>query len=463
MLERFSIRTQILGLFTILSFIILLITATLALNNIAVVGDKTEAIATDTMIDQIHRNMLLSSAESANVIERKAFTAFSTIQALANSAEQILSDDIFKETISYSDLEINLISDVYENVESGFLLSNSTSTYYVPDTTILTSEINSTIQKSANIDTIFNPLFHNNPEFQWFNLVINEGRVLRRFPGSMISQDRNYDPTVESWYSQAILTGGPIFTPPNYESTIGKWVITIAIPLYNANGDNIGVMSGDLSLNAIQEKVGEIQFLDTGFASLILRYPIPAFNGMVVAHQDWDPSRGTITKLSEIETNKDGSSALTTNHELDLLTSDPHVSEYIKNGETFLISNTRPIFEVFVLLIIVLEHEAINGVIQIQKEIDNTEGHIILASIIISILTFISVLTIGLVISNRISRPITQLSDTATKIVANVTEKDFINNVNFDPDGAQNDEIGNLQRSFSSMIKSLKSANLKKK
>lgn len=463
MIEKYSIRTQILILFTILSFVILLITAGLALNNISTVGDKTTSIASDAMIDQIHRNMLLSSKESANVIERQAFTAFSTIQALADSAEQILVDDIFEETQSYSDLEVSGISDAVEDIDYGFLLSKSTSTHYTPTSTILSLEINSTIKKSANMDLIFKSLFEDNPEFLWFKLVITEGKIMRRFPGSLISADRNFDPTVETWYSQAILTNGPIFTPPNYETNIGKWVITIAIPLHNADGDNIGVVSGDLTLNAIQAKVGEIQFLDTGFASLILRYPIPAFNGMVVAHRDWDPSRGTVSKLSEIEVNKDGSPAITTLHEVDLLTTEPHVSNYVKDGEKFLVSNTLPIFDVFVLLIIVQEQEAINGVIKIQEEISTTEDQIILAAIIISILTFISVLAIGLTLSNRISAPIVELSDTARRIVANVTEKDYLDGVNFDPDDLQDGEIGNLQRSFSSMIESLKSANSKKK
>ncbi|MHA2278887.1 MAG: PDC sensor domain-containing protein, partial [Candidatus Kariarchaeaceae archaeon] len=257
MLEKFSIRAQILGLFTVLSFVILLITASLALNNIASIGDKTETIATEAMVEQIHRNMLLSSDESANVIERKAFTAFSTVQALADAASQILSDDIFEETSTYSDLEVNSISDAYSDVEYGFLISKNTSTYYTPDSTTLTLAINSTIKKSANLDTIFSSLFQDNPEFLWFNLVITKGKILRRFPGSLVSVDRNYDPTVEAWYAQSILQGEPIFTPPNYEVNIGKWKITIAIPLYDGNGDNIGVMSGDLTLNAIQDKVGE--------------------------------------------------------------------------------------------------------------------------------------------------------------------------------------------------------------
>ncbi|MHA2100995.1 MAG: hypothetical protein ACW99A_20160, partial [Candidatus Kariarchaeaceae archaeon] len=203
MLEKFSIRAQILGLFTVLSFVILLITASLALNNIASIGDKTETIATEAMVEQIHRNMLLSSDESANVIERKAFTAFSTVQALADAASQILSDDIFEETSTYSDLEVNSISDAYSDVEYGFLISKNTSTYYTPDSTTLTLAINSTIKKSANLDTIFSSLFQDNPEFLWFNLVITKGKILRRFPGSLVSVDRNYDPTVEAWYAQS--------------------------------------------------------------------------------------------------------------------------------------------------------------------------------------------------------------------------------------------------------------------
>jgi len=42
------------------------------------------------------------------------------------------------------------------------------------------------------------------------------------------------------------------------------------------------------------------------------------------------------------------------------------------------------------------------------------------------------------------------------QIASNVTEKDYIQQIDFDDSLAQNDEIGELSKSFSSMIKSMK-------
>lgn len=452
-------------MFTILSFVILMISASLAINNIDVVGDETETIASDAMIEQVHRNMQLSAAEAAGVIERKAFTAFSTVQALADAAGQILTDekDIFGEKQSYSDLNINSVPNAEDDPEYGFQVSKTTSTYYIPSSTILTSEINSIINRSANLDVIFESLLSDNPEFVWFNLIITEGKIERRFPGSLVSSNRNFDPTIEPWYLQAVFQRAPIFTPPVYISALGRWTITIAIPIIDSSDNIIAVMSGDLSLTAIREKVGEISFLKSGFAALILRYPDPNYNGMIVAHPDWNPSTGGITKLTQVETNSDGSDALTQAQELTLITANPYIEEFAKNDENYLIANTKPIFEVFVLLIIVAEDEALDGVAQIHEDINSTQNQITSLTIFVSILTITGVLVIGLFISNNITRPISQLSTSAQNIVSKVTERDYIDTMSYDATNADQGEIGNLQRSFSSMIEALKRDSKKNK
>ena len=137
MLEKFSIRSQILGSFTIIATLSWIIISTLTLGNIALVGDTTGDLATDALDDQVKRNMLLTSRENARIIENKAYNAEAIVRSLSNAAEQLFSNDpgiaVYNYKESFLDLNISNIPGVTNNGEyNNKLISTFASSYYSP-------------------------------------------------------------------------------------------------------------------------------------------------------------------------------------------------------------------------------------------------------------------------------------------------------------------------------------------
>ena len=70
-LERFTIRDQILVSFAVITTISVLVISGLAIANVNIVGNATEDESSNALESQITRNMQKTSAENAQIIERK--------------------------------------------------------------------------------------------------------------------------------------------------------------------------------------------------------------------------------------------------------------------------------------------------------------------------------------------------------------------------------------------------------
>jgi len=77
-----------------------------------------------------------------------------------------------------------------------------------------------------------------------------------------------YDPRSRPWYVDATQSGQTILTEPYIDTNIGKLVITIASPLLRKNGEQWGVVGGDLQLDTIVKKINSLNFDNKGFAFL---------------------------------------------------------------------------------------------------------------------------------------------------------------------------------------------------
>ncbi|UCE12299.1 MAG: hypothetical protein JSV04_08860 [Candidatus Heimdallarchaeota archaeon] len=454
MLEKLDLRTQILGSFIILASIILLVISSIALININLVGGNTQRLATKAMDDQINRNMLLSANETAQIIERKVYTAEAIVKSLANAVEQLFSSDLdvygFKS--SYLDLNVSNIpqSKIHENYS--VIISTYASSYYVPFTTInnlsvITLEMNDTISKSSHLDVVFKSFFNDYPEFAWFKVAFKEGDILRRYPASIISTDRSYNPTHDHWYTEAsdASRGTIIITDPYVDPVVDEWVISAAKKIYDDDGE-IGVVAADYKLDDLREIVNDIEFLTSGYAALILQGILKG--GQTIAHPRWSETTTELLLISDLEEmNSSVLQIISSNEE--------GIYKYIKEDKNYLVSHS-PVTSYFVLLIFVKEAEAVETVIDIEKNIDNTQLQVTYTTIFVVVVIFSAVLVVGLLLADRISKPIANLSESALNIVSHVTEKDFIQKVEFDSSSAQDDEIGQLSKSFAYMIESMK-------
>ncbi|MEK2608915.1 methyl-accepting chemotaxis protein McpA [Pseudomonas shirazensis] len=89
-----------------------------------------------------------------------------------------------------------------------------------------------------------------------------------------------YDPRQRPWYSAAVSAGQTLLTPP-YQSAVGGLVVNIATPVKaKADGQLLGVIGGDLSLDTLVEIINSVDFGGIGHAFLADR------DGQVIVSPD---------------------------------------------------------------------------------------------------------------------------------------------------------------------------------
>ncbi|AIR90340.1 chemotaxis protein [Pseudomonas cremoricolorata] len=86
-----------------------------------------------------------------------------------------------------------------------------------------------------------------------------------------VSMPSDYDPRKRPWYSAAASAGQTVLTPP-YMGAVGGMVVTIATPVKSrSNGELLGVVGGDLTLDTLVEIINSVDFGGIGHAFLVDR------------------------------------------------------------------------------------------------------------------------------------------------------------------------------------------------
>ena len=95
--------------------------------------------------------------------------------------------------------------------------------------------------------------------------------------------NEQYDYPTLDWYQIPKLLDRPYWSEPYYDDGgAGQRLSTYSMPLRDANGRFIGILSADISLEWLSEKVASIQPYENSYALLIGR------NGAYIAHPDHD-------------------------------------------------------------------------------------------------------------------------------------------------------------------------------
>ncbi|MFC6336705.1 HAMP domain-containing protein [Pseudomonas sp. CCM 7891] len=89
-----------------------------------------------------------------------------------------------------------------------------------------------------------------------------------------------YDPRQRPWYKQAVAADKTMLTPP-YMAAVGGLIVTIALPV-KSNGELLGVVGGDLSLQTLVKIINSVDFGGIGHAFLV------SGDGQVIVSPDQD-------------------------------------------------------------------------------------------------------------------------------------------------------------------------------
>lgn len=229
---------------------------------------------------------------------------------------------------------------------------------------------------------------------------------------SWLDVPKDYDPTSREWYIKAFETGHTIWTEPYVDAQSQITVVSVASPVYNFNGDFVGVVSVDLSLDKLSQDINEISIGKEGYPVIIDQ------NGLTMTHKNPEII-GLPIPVPEIVEAIDKS--------------DEGYVEYNYEGDNkFATFATIPLTGWTVLVTMDI------------AEINSLTFPILMNTVVIGVVSLIFGLIVALVVSKSITKPISNLENTMNIVKdGDLTVRSKINEKN---------EIGRMSDSFNIMI-----------
>ena len=93
------------------------------------------------------------------------------------------------------------------------------------------------------------------------------------------------------WFIKMQNAGGPALSDPYPDSVTGLQFVTVAVPIYNANGTFLGAAGIDFDLAKLSQMLGNMQLGENGF------YILTSDNGQVIYHPNADLLDKNITEI----------------------------------------------------------------------------------------------------------------------------------------------------------------------
>lgn len=482
-----SIRQNIIISFVAFSLISLVLVGAISIVFITLIGQTTIDSSSTALKDQIQDNIIQTAEQNAQIINRKLSNAESIVNAMAEECVNLFEPDSpFEYRRSYYDYffeyERNLElfpNDTYLDDKYGIYLSWSVASWYIPGSNstnylqLLTadSNLNNTVSRVANMDHIFQAVHENAPEIRWLYIAFEGSNLFINYPGSDVggtNNDRITDPfvsTAEDWYTDVRSGNGEIvFTAPYFDPIDGALLITIGKAIYHPVQKTLmGCIFADITIESIKNKILDIDILQSGYAVLIQE------SGLIVAHPEWTAPNPYVDlpTIDEVEVNLiNGLSALTPAQMIVITAGSTGVIEYTRDNQDRYIAYTPVGKGDYICLIVVPVSEAVASVGVLEQRIDAQTVTTILQAVLIIVVAVIISLTIGIWISNRIIRPITHLTQIASKMATDQVREDLLGELDLQIDSQlekQDDEVGDLTRAFKGMLVALKDESKKGK
>lgn len=164
------------------------------------------------------------------------------------------------------------------------------SNVYWDNRTPTNDKVERQILLSEELDDTFGVIKDVSPNTQWIYMTTTDG-LMRLYPWA--SNDHypdNWDPREVIFYTVAEPKANPElkprWTPPYVDFAGAGWMVTSSVPIVDANGAFLGVMSQDITINQLQELALSTKVLGGGGYGFLVDNA-----GNVVAHPKYQDSR----------------------------------------------------------------------------------------------------------------------------------------------------------------------------
>ena len=465
--KKGSFRTNVIATFLVISLVSLSATGFVSLTFVDLIGGFTLDQSSLALQTQIEDNMESTAEKTALVINQKLASAQGMIEAAAAELESL-----FDSSSTYANREV-FFHEIFEDDSIAFPPADSHydsnydlnvswtySSWYHRDydysnyTDYETAEAD-TLGTVSNMDYIFKSI-HDQLDFRWLYIGFADDGLFMNYPGSLLDLG-NYDPRDEFWYQEiAAGFGDIVFVDPYYDEFDNVLLISIGKLVYSG-GAPLAVISGDITISDIQDKVIDVSVLESGYAFLLNSL------GEIVAHpevEDTDYLAG-LPYLLDIEEDTGTTDPLDEDDMDEILeaylgsvsvryTRDD--SEHIlvaasvgKGGYICVIS--VPLGEVLEALPPLEARIAAANAEAAQFILFVTVGGIVIAGIV------------AVSVSNTVTRPLQYLMDLATRNAAARIRDEPLDTAELQVDQtyiSKDDEIGELARAFQGMLDTIR-------
>jgi two-component system, NtrC family, sensor kinase len=289
--QRGSIAQAMLLAFLVVAIVPLVVFAAISINQ-----------SSNALTRQMEENLNLVASAKADEINIRLTEVLHNTQIATRHAELVLGSadevPVSPEALArYQPDDRSILGlDVFYNAQGGeAALGTTLSNVYLDGSLDPTSSVARDILATEQLDPIFESIKQVSPDTQWIYLTTPDG-MMRLYPWA--SNDHypdKWDPRTIIFYTVAEPgvnpTLEPRWTPPYVDYAGAGWMVTVSIPIVDDEGQFLGIMSHDVTIESLKKIALDINVLEgAGYGFLIDQ------TGSVIAHPDYqddDASKGT--------------------------------------------------------------------------------------------------------------------------------------------------------------------------
>jgi tetratricopeptide (TPR) repeat protein len=463
-----EISKRIVVTFVTVALIPILVIASLSIFAIIDVSNANAADAADELKAEELANLMRLSNDTGLFIEERWQNYVDGVYMMEAYCEDLFNERI-NATSRYSyywdqaeeprwgDLTFETDTEIVDAYFSDYI-TFQTDCYYMPrfawnnnDPRDLSPGTQYALDVSSNMVNVFKALHAMNEDYRWlymgFDLGISDQHLFRNYPFDDLiyfQWDENedigppeddYDPNAEDWYTNVVAQDpgddSVVFTEPYIDPSVGL-VISMGRPVRFDNGTLIGVVSADVTMATINDKVLSTEVLSNGYSYLLDNA------GVVVAHPDLgvfdDPA--PITTLEFGTSSSSEAVAFSSLLATTVLTEESGLVEFQKSGQLWHMAFVNVSNTDYVLAIIVPDSDVVAPATAMLASVATQT--IILTIALGGVLALVAggVTAVSYRRAHAVVQPISEM----TRLVKKMAKQDFTRGVT--TAGAMYEEVG---------------------
>ncbi|MHA2352373.1 MAG: cache domain-containing protein [Candidatus Thorarchaeota archaeon] len=463
-----DISKRIVVTFVIVALIPILVISSLSVLAINDVSNANAADAAEELKAEELANLMRLSNDTGLFIEERWKNYVDGVYMMEAYCEDLFNERINatarysyyweqSEEPNWGDLIFETSPDIVDAYYSDYI-TFETDCYYMPrfawnnnDPHDLSAGTQYALDASSNMVNIFRALHEMNEDFRWlymgFDLGISDQHLFRNYPfddlfyfqedddGNPVLPADDYDPNAEDWYTNVVAQDpgddSVVFTEPYIDLSVGL-VISMGRPVRFDNGTLIGVVSADVAMSTINEKILNLEVLENGYSYLL------DSSGVVVAHPDLDTFDDPlpIEVLEFASTSSAEAIAFSNLLSTSVLVEESGLEEFQKDGNTWHMAFVNVTNTDYVLAIVVPDSDVIAPAVAMLNLVGTQTLILTLAlggvlAVVAAVVTVVSYRR-----AHSVIEPITEM----TRLVDKMARQDFTRGIT--SAGSMYEEVG---------------------